>query len=71
MVMPSSESKLAATNIKSSIQQANENPFKENISQTNLNYNGGPLYGVSERDHWLLARDEEVDEVHISKPKEF
>lgn len=52
-----------------------ENPFKDhrpshhstmNVSQKNSNFDGGPLYGVSERDNWLLAKDEAVDEVHIS-----
>ena len=66
---PSQASKITYSNNKP---QPYDNPFKENVSQANTpNFNGGPLYGVSERDNWLLAKDEEVDEVHISKPNKI
>ena len=51
------------------------NPFRTRhpsvsaVSNTANNYDGGLLYGVSERDNWLLAKDEGApDEVHQSQP---
>ena len=50
--------------------QNHENPFKDNRHQSvsgasNVNnYNGGPLYGVSERDNWLLAKDDATADDH-------
>ena len=46
-----------------------QNPFKERHQSASMasqhrhkqpNLDGGLLYGVSDRDQWLLARDEEI-----------
>ena len=51
------------------------NPFRTRhpsasaVSNNANNYDGGLLYGVSERDNWLLAKDDGApDEVHQSHP---
>ena len=51
------------------------NPFRTRhpsasaVSNNANNYDGGLLYGISERDNWLLAKDEGApDEVHQSQP---
>ena len=51
-----------------------QNPFKDRHPSQSAasNFDGGPLYGVHERDNWLISRDEggdaDDDEVHRSKP---
>lgn len=50
-----------------------ENPFKEqkhSYTRTAAsNFDGGLLYGVNERDNWLLTKDkDDQDEVRSSQP---
>ena len=66
-----------AQSIRAQQQQVPEhqtNPFKDRHPSQSAasNFDGGPLYGVNERDNWLLAKDEVIDaasdEVHRSQP---